>query len=128
MSMNRPHGGAQVDFRRLFDAACSAAGLVLLAPVYVCLALFVLLDDGPPVFFSQIRIGKNGRPFRIWKFRTMSTKIPGGLLTAANDPRITRAGAVLRRRKLDELPQLFNVVMGDFCVVGARPDFPDFLR
>jgi lipopolysaccharide/colanic/teichoic acid biosynthesis glycosyltransferase len=121
--MNRASAGrAQQAFERLFNATCATAGLVFLVPVFAGLALVVLLDDGPPVFFSQIRVGKNGKPFRIWKFRTMRVGSRGSVITAAGDSRVTQAGAALRRWKLDELPQLFNVLKGDMSLVGPRPE------
>ena len=113
---------------RLFDIACAAAGLLLLAPVLAALAVVILCDDGPPVFFGQTRVGRKGRPFRIWKFRTMRTGSRGMVITAAGDPRVTRAGAVLRRCKLDELPQLFNVLKGDMSLVGPRPEVPEYVQ
>jgi lipopolysaccharide/colanic/teichoic acid biosynthesis glycosyltransferase len=121
-------GPLQQTFYRLFDVACAAAGLLLLTPVLALLALVVLCGDGPPVFFGQTRVGRKGKPFRIWKFRTMRTGAPGMVITAAGDPRVTRAGAVLRRCKLDELPQLFNVLKGDMSLVGPRPEVPEFVQ
>jgi lipopolysaccharide/colanic/teichoic acid biosynthesis glycosyltransferase len=97
-------------------------------PVLAVLALVVLCGDGPPVFFGQTRVGRKGKPFRIWKFRTMRAGSPGMAITAAGDPRVTRAGAVLRRCKLDELPQLFNVLKGDMSLVGPRPEVPEYVR
>ena len=90
--------------QRFFDTACSAAGLLFLAPVLAGIALVILLDDGPPVFFTQTRVGRKGKPFRIWKFRTMRSGSHGSVITAAGDDRITRAGARLRKYKLDERP------------------------
>src|SRR5690348_3065537 len=92
--------------RRLIDVTCSAAGLVLLGPVFAAVGLLILVDDGPPVFFRQTRVGRNGQPFRIVKFRTMRAGTRGAMITISGDQRITRAGASLRRYKLDELPQL----------------------
>jgi lipopolysaccharide/colanic/teichoic acid biosynthesis glycosyltransferase len=107
---------------------CAAAGLICLLPVFAGLALAVIVDNGPPVFFRQTRVGKNGRPFRIWKFRTMRVGSLGSVITAAGDGRITRVGAVLRRWKLDELPQLFNVLTGDMSLVGPRPEVAEYVR
>jgi lipopolysaccharide/colanic/teichoic acid biosynthesis glycosyltransferase len=115
-------------FQRFFDTGCSAAGLLFLAPLLAGVALVIMLDDGPPVFFTQTRIGRKGKPFRIWKFRTMRSGSPGSVITAAGDDRITRAGARLRKYKLDELPQLFNVFKGDMCLVGPRPEVPQHVR
>jgi lipopolysaccharide/colanic/teichoic acid biosynthesis glycosyltransferase len=115
-------------FQRVFDTACSAAGLLFIAPVLAGIALMIMLDDGLPVFFTQTRIGRNGKPFRIWKFRTMRCGSYGSVITAAGDDRITRAGARLRKYKLDELPQLFNVFKGDMSLVGPRPEVPEHVR
>jgi lipopolysaccharide/colanic/teichoic acid biosynthesis glycosyltransferase len=113
---------------RAFDVICAAAGLATMIPVLLVLAAVILLYDGPPVFFSQMRVGKNGRPFRIWKFRTMHAGSDGTVVTAAGDDRITRSGAVLRRYKFDELPQLFNVLRGEMSLVGPRPEVPEFVQ
>ena len=124
--MNRTRGiRLSPAFQRLFDTVCSAAGLLLLAPVLGGIALVIALDDGPPVFFTQTRVGRKGKPFRIWKFRTMRSGSHGSTITAAGDDRITRAGARLRKYKLDELPQLFNVFKGDMSLVGPRPEVPE---
>jgi lipopolysaccharide/colanic/teichoic acid biosynthesis glycosyltransferase len=114
--------------RRLFDAACAAAGMFFLAPLFAVLALLIVCDDGRPVFFGQVRIGRNGRRFRIWKLRTMRAGTSGCAITAAGDSRITRTGAMLRRFKLDELPQLFNVLRGDMSLVGPRPEVPEYVQ
>jgi lipopolysaccharide/colanic/teichoic acid biosynthesis glycosyltransferase len=114
--------------RRLFDAVSASAGLVLLLPVFAVLALAIVLDDGPPVLFRQTRIGRGGRPFRLWKFRTMHVGSRGRAITAAGDHRVTRVGAALRKWKLDELPQLFNVLVGDMSLVGPRPEVPEFVE
>ena len=108
--------------------SCAAVGLLLLAPVLAALAMVVLCDDGLPVFFGQTRVGRKGNLFRIWKFRTMRAGSSGTVITAAGDPRVTRAGAVLRRCKLDELPQLFNVLKGDMSLVGPRPEVPEYVQ
>jgi lipopolysaccharide/colanic/teichoic acid biosynthesis glycosyltransferase len=107
---------------------CAAAGLVLLMPAMAAMALAILWDDGSPVFFSQTRVGRSGKPFRIWKFRTMRAGSQGSVITAAGDGRVTRAGAVLRKFKLDELPQLFNVLKGDMSLVGPRPEVPEYVQ
>ena len=117
-----------LSFERVLNVMCAAAGLICLLPVFAGLALAVIVDNGPPVFFRQTRVGKNGRPFRIWKFRTMCVGSLGSVITAAGDGRITRVGAVLRRWKLDELPQLFNVLTGDMSLVGPRPEVAEYVR
>lgn len=114
--------------QRFFDTVCSAAGLLFIAPVLAGIALVIMLDDGLPVFFTQTRVGRKGKPFRIWKFRTMRCGSHGSVITAAGDDRITRAGARLRKYKLDELPQLFNVFKGDMSLVGPRPEVPEHVR
>jgi lipopolysaccharide/colanic/teichoic acid biosynthesis glycosyltransferase len=114
--------------KRLFDATCAATGMLLLMPVFAGLALLIVWDDGLPVLFSQTRVGRSGRPFRIWKFRTMRRDSHGGVITVAGDARVTRAGAVLRRSKLDELPQLFNVLKGDMSLVGPRPEVAEHVQ
>jgi lipopolysaccharide/colanic/teichoic acid biosynthesis glycosyltransferase len=128
-SMNRTPGiRLSPALQRCFDTACAAAGLVLLAPVLAGIALVIMLDDGLPVFFTQTRVGRKGKPFRIWKFRTMRSGSHGSVITAAGDGRITKAGARLRTYKLDELPQLFNVFKGDMSLVGPRPEVPEHVR
>ncbi len=113
---------------RLVEVACAAVGLLLLAPVLAVLALLILWNDGPPVFFSQKRVGRGGKLFRIWKFRTMRAGAPGSAVTAAGDRRVTRVGAWLRKFKLDELPQLYNVLKGDMSLIGPRPEVPEYVQ
>jgi lipopolysaccharide/colanic/teichoic acid biosynthesis glycosyltransferase len=115
--------------KRLFDLLSGALGLGLLWPLLVAIAVLIKLDDGGPVFFRQVRVGYRGRPFRIWKFRTMvpDTTSQGILLTVGDDHRVTRAGRWLRRWKLDELPQLFNVLTGEMSFVGPRPELPYYV-
>jgi lipopolysaccharide/colanic/teichoic acid biosynthesis glycosyltransferase len=115
-------------FERLFDVACSTAGLLLLSPVLAGVALMIIFDDGRPVLFNQMRVGRNGTLFRIWKFRTMRLGIAGNVITTAGDSRVTRAGKTLRKFKLDELPQLFNVLKGDMSLVGPRPEVPEYVQ
>ena len=112
---------------RVFDCVCAAAGLVLLSPVLIVLAAAIVVLDGTPIFFLQTRVGRKGRPFRIWKFRTMRAGSKGASITAAGDARVTAIGAVLRKYKLDELPQLFNVVRGEMSLVGPRPEVPEYV-
>jgi len=108
---------------------CIAAGigLLLLLPVLIIISIAIVLEDGRPVFFRQTRIGRNGAPFHLWKFRSMRTGTAGTKITAGGDPRITRVGAFLRRYKLDELPQLFNVLVGEMEFIGPRPEVPAFV-
>src|SRR4029077_14920049 len=110
------------------DVTCAAAGLLFLMPAMAAMAAVVLWDDGRPAFYSQTRVGRGGRPFRIWKFRSMRAGSQGSVITAAGDRRVTRAGAVLRRLKLDELPQLFNVLKGDMSLAGPRPEVPEYVE
>src|SRR3979490_490321 len=112
--------------KRMLDLAVAGAGGVLLSPLFLVLAAVVKTSDGGPVFFRQERVGYQGRPFRMWKFRTMvsDAESRGLPLTVGRDPRVTRVGAWLRRLKLDELPQLFNVLVGDMTFVGPRPEVP----
>ena len=116
--------------KRLFDLVVALGALVLLSPLLAAVALVVKLDSPGPVFFRQERVGRHGRSFRIHKFRTMHHR-PGaadGLpLTVGADPRITRSGAWLRRTRIDELPQLFNVLRGEMSLVGPRPERPYFV-
>jgi lipopolysaccharide/colanic/teichoic acid biosynthesis glycosyltransferase len=113
--------------RRAFDLLCGAFGLLLLSPLLAALALLILLRDGRPVLFSQMRVGQYGVHFRIWKFRTMRAGETGRAITTAGDGRITGTGAWLRKFKLDELPQLFNVLRGEMSLVGPRPEVPDYV-
>ena len=115
-------------FERIFDVMCSAVGLFLLMPAFAGIALAIILDDGSPVLFSQTRVGRNGKLFRIWKFRTMRFCSHGSAVTATGDPRITTVGKKLRMYKLDELPQLFNVLKGDMSLVGPRPEVPEYVQ
>lgn len=115
--------------KRLFDIAFSIAALLLIAPILLAVALWVRLDSPGPVFFRQVRVGRGGREFRIFKFRTMQVAAErvGPQITIGVDPRITRSGDVLRRYKLDELPQFLNVLFGDMSVVGPRPEVPRYV-
>ncbi len=128
MKLRSPLGRVAPALPRIFDALCAAGGLILLAPLFALLALLILCDDGRPVFFSQERVGRNGKRFRIWKLRTMRAGSRGVAITAAGDRRVTRTGRVLRKFKLDELPQLFNVLRGDMSLVGPRPEMPEYVQ
>jgi len=115
--------------KRLFDIAFALLALLLLAPLLLAVALWVRLDSSGPVFFRQQRVGLRGRLFGIVKFRTMHTgaEAAGPQITVGQDARITRAGAWLRRAKVDELPQFLNVLRGDMSVVGPRPEVPRYV-
>jgi lipopolysaccharide/colanic/teichoic acid biosynthesis glycosyltransferase len=124
-----PCGACSDVVKRAFDLVASACALVMLAPLLLAIALWVRLDSPGPVLFRQERIGREGRPFRICKFRTMVADAPnrGLQITTGRDPRITRAGDFLRRTKLDELPQLLNVLAGEMSLVGPRPEVPRYV-
>jgi lipopolysaccharide/colanic/teichoic acid biosynthesis glycosyltransferase len=115
--------------RRLFDLVGALLALLLLSPLLLVVALWVRLDSPGPVLFRQERVGRHGVPFRIHKFRTMVADAParGPALTVGADPRITRAGAWLRRTRVDELPQLIDVLNGDMALVGPRPEVPRYV-
>ncbi|WP_349742902.1 sugar transferase [Roseateles cavernae] len=115
--------------KRLVDILLSALGLALLALPLLAIALWIKLDSHGPVLFRQQRVGRFGRPFMIHKFRTMAVDAParGPQITVGADPRITRAGQVLRRTKLDELPQLWDVLRGAMSLVGPRPEVPKYV-
>lgn len=113
---------------RPIDAALAAAGLLALSPLLLAIAVAVRRGSPGPVLYRQQRVGRHGEPFALLKFRTMRVGADReGLLTVGDDTRITRSGSFLRRHKLDELPQLVNVVRGDMSLVGARPELPTFV-
>ena len=116
--------------KRLFDLLGAAVALLLLSPLLLVVAVVIKLDAPGPVFFRQERVGRFGRPFRIHKFRTMVVDAPqrGLALTVGADPRITRSGAWLRRTRLDELPQLMDVLAGHMSLVGPRPEVPRYVQ
>ena len=113
--------------KRLFDLLVATLALLLLSPLLLGVALWIKLDSAGPVFFRQERVGRHGVPFRIHKFRSMRTGAPGLQLTVGEDPRITRAGRWLRHTRLDELPQLIDVLKGDMSLVGPRPEVPRYV-
>jgi lipopolysaccharide/colanic/teichoic acid biosynthesis glycosyltransferase len=115
--------------KRAMDLLIAAAGLLLLAPLLLMVALAIKLDSPGPVFFRQERVGRFGRPFRIFKFRTMRAQPAdtSAQITVGADPRITRVGAFLRRSKLDELAQLIDVLRGTMSLVGPRPEVPRYV-
>ena len=110
--------------KRAMDIVLSAAALAVLWPLLLLIALAVVIDDPGPVFYRQVRIGRGGKPFRIFKFRSMVTDADkkGLAITVGRDRRITRVGAILRKTKLDELAQLLNVLAGQMSFVGPRPE------
>lgn len=106
--------------KRLFDIVASGCGLLVLSPVFLILAVWIKLDSPGPVFYRQVRVGRNNRDFRIFKFRSMRVGSDKGSLVTigGHDPRITRSGYFIRKFKLDEFPQLINVFVGDMSLVG----------
>lgn len=116
--------------KRIFDIAFSLIALVLLSPLFAVLAIVVLCDGSGGVLFAQVRVGKNSRPFRMLKFRTMkpNSETAGQLTIGNRDKRITRSGFFLRKYKLDELPQLINVLLGQMSIVGPRPEVPRYVE
>ena len=113
--------------KRLFDMAASGIGLLLLAPLLLALAVWIKCDSAGPVFFLQERVGLHGKLFRIIKFRSMRQNNSGPQITVGADARITRSGRFIRAYKLDELPQLINVLLGDMSLVGPRPEVPRYV-
>lgn len=120
----------QLGIKRLLDVLASLLGLLLLSPVLLCLALWIRLDSKGPALFRQTRVGREEKPFSIFKFRSMVVEAEqkGPQLTGRADSRVTRAGRVLRKLKLDELPQLWNVLRGDMSLVGPRPEVPRYVE
>ena len=125
-----PEQGWNQVVKRAFDLVCSAIGLVVLSPLFLALALWVKNDSPGPVFYAQERVGMNGRRFRMLKFRTMrvGSDAGGPQWTTKDDPRRTPGGSLLRRLSLDELPQLWNVFLGEMSLVGPRPEQPAFVE
>lgn len=119
----------QLILKRVFDIIFSLLGLIVLLPVFLVIAIVIKMDSKGPVFFKQIRIGKEGKEFKILKFRTMvvDAEKKGMQITVGRDSRITRSGHYLRKSKLDELPQLINVLLGDMSFVGHRPEVPKYV-
>jgi exopolysaccharide biosynthesis polyprenyl glycosylphosphotransferase len=116
--------------KRVTDVVAGLLGSLLVCLIVPVIALLIALDDGGPVFFRQERIGRGRKPFLIWKFRTMreDAEVDGPVWAVPNDARVTRIGRLLRRTRLDELPQFFNVLKGDMALVGPRPERPQFVR
>lgn len=124
------HCDQHATFKRLVDLVLAGLGLCLTAPLWPVIALAVKLCDGGPVFYWQDRVGEHGRVFRLYKFRTMRIDAENGksIWASPADPRVTRVGRILRRSRLDELPQLWNVLIGQMSVVGPRPERPDIVE
>lgn len=113
--------------KRIFDVVAALLGLLVLAPLFVAVAIWIRFDSAGPALFRQQRVGKDGRLFNIIKFRTMYDDAYESPLTIGNDKRVTPAGKFLRRHKLDEFPQLFNVIAGSMSLVGPRPEVPRYV-
>ena len=113
--------------RQLIDISLCSIGLAVLSPVFVLIACGILWETGFPILFSQNRVGRGGQKFRLLKFRTMQTGKSGLFVTVSGDPRVTSFGRFLRRFKLDEIPQLWNVVRAEMALVGPRPEVPEFV-
>ena len=124
--------------KRLFDIAASLFALLITLPLTLVVSLCIYLDDRGPIFYTQERIGKDGKPFRIYKFRSMcqnadakkkeltdKNEVNGAMFKMSNDPRVTRVGCFIRRHSIDELPQLINVLLGNMTAVGPRPPLPE---
>ena len=117
-------------FKTAMDYLGSVVGLVLLSPLFLLIAILIKLDSPGPVFYTQSRVGKGGKIFRIWKFRSMRDDAEdgsGAVWAQKNDSRITRVGDILRRTHLDEVPQLWNVLRGEMSIIGPRPERPEFV-
>ena len=127
--MGKSLGNRSRMLKRTFDFLVSFFGLLLLSPLILCIAVWVKCDSKGPIFYRQVRVGKGGREFKLLKFRSMRVGADrAGLLTLGDrDPRVTRSGFWLRKTKLDELPQLFNVLVGDMSLVGPRPEVPKYV-
>lgn len=116
--------------KRAFDIVASACGLLLLSPIFLIMAIWIKLDSEGPVFYRQVRVGRDNKDFRIFKFRSMRVGADRGSLVTigGRDPRITRSGYFIRKYKLDEFPQLINVLKGDMSLVGPRPEVRHYVN
>ncbi|UCF32975.1 MAG: sugar transferase [Phycisphaerales bacterium] len=123
------HCDERATLKRLMDLVTSLFGMLLTAPLWPLIAMAIRLDDGGPVLYTQERVGQNGRIFTLCKFRTMRANAENGrsVWASPDDPRVTRVGRLLRKTRLDELPQLFNILMGQMSIVGPRPERPDIV-
>ncbi|MCB0284582.1 MAG: sugar transferase [Calditrichaeota bacterium] len=115
-------------FKHLMDKILAFISLIAFSPILLVSALFIKLEDGDNIFFKQIRVGRDFKLFNLFKFRTMSNKINGSSITQSNDIRITKTGRVLRKLKIDELPQLFNILLGQMSIVGPRPELEKYIN
>lgn len=121
-------------FKRIIDIMLSVLGLPVFGLIYIVVAPMIILDDGLPVFYNALRIGKNGKLFRMYKFRTMKKNAPdirladGSTYNGVDDPRVTRVGRFLRSTSIDEIPQILNMLKGEMSLIGPRPDPPDWLK
>lgn len=122
--------GFSLFLKRAFDICASFFGILVLSPLLLLVSIFIAIGSRGGVFFKQIRVGKNGKEFRIIKFRTMvaDAEAKGLQITVGNDMRVTKIGNILRKTKLDELPQLFNVFVGQMSFVGPRPEVPKYVQ
>lgn len=116
--------------KRIFDIAASGLGLIVLSPLFLVLAIWIKLDSNGPVFYRQVRVGRNNKDFRIFKFRSMRVGADKGSLVTigGHDPRVTKSGYFIRKFKFDELPQLINVFVGDMSLVGPRPEVRHYVN
>lgn len=123
--------------KRSFDIIASVIGLIALSPIFLAVTIAIKWDDGGPVFYDQVRVGKNGRKFKMYKFRSMRvnaenemeklqehSEVDGAMFKMKNDPRVTRVGKFIRKTSIDEFPQLLNVLLGQMSIVGPRPPLP----
>ena len=122
--MNKPPSSGLPRFAEVGIAVC---GLLVASPILVFFAFLIKLESSGPILFRQKRVGLNGKEFTLFKLRTMRVTRVGALLTATQDPRVTPIGRILRRTKIDELPELWNVCIGDMRIVGPRPEIPQFV-
>lgn len=116
--------------KRLFDIVASGLGLLFLSPIFIIVAIWIKIDSEGPVFFRQLRVGRNNKDFRIYKFRSMRVGSDKGsqVTVGGHDPRITKSGYFIRKTKIDELPQLINVFIGDMSLVGPRPEVRHYVN
>jgi lipopolysaccharide/colanic/teichoic acid biosynthesis glycosyltransferase len=116
--------------KRIIDIILTIFAIIMFAPVMLITAILIKMDSSGPVFYKQVRIGQNGKPFKLWKFRTMvnNAHLKGHLITSNHDSRITRIGGFIRSVKFDELPNLFNIISGDMSIVGPRPEVPEYVN